>query len=86
MPERISVVNPFFTPVLTGGAVKEFVYTNDFLTKDDFDYVNKVRDNHIWFEGKKFSMEVRERFAKYVGSTVEKVEEKRKQKWFSFIV
>ena len=27
MPERISIVNPFFTPVLTGGAVKEFVYT-----------------------------------------------------------
>lgn len=56
--------------------IKEFVYTNDFLTKDDFDYVNKVRDNTIWFDGKKFSMEVRERFAKYVGSTVEKVEEK----------
>lgn len=56
--------------------IKEFTYTNDFLTKEDFDYVELVRENRAWVNGAKFSQEVRERFAKYVGSTVEKVEEK----------
>lgn len=56
--------------------IKEFTYTNDFLTKEDVQYVELVRDNRVWFNGEKFSREVRERFAKYVGSTVEKVEEK----------
>ena len=35
MPERISIVNPFFTPVLTGGAVKEFVYTRISIIQSD---------------------------------------------------
>lgn len=56
--------------------IKEFIYSNDFLTKEDSDYVENVQNNRAWFCGKDFSMEVRERFAKYVGSTVEKVEEK----------
>lgn len=56
--------------------IKEFTYTNDFLTKEDSDYVEKVQRNMAWYCGKDFSMEVRERFAKYVGLTVKEVEAK----------